>query len=114
MRIGILCALAVASFPCALSAQDFEGRMSSDVSRHALIECYKSNIVKLGASNKEPADTLLPSVEFLCKDEYTSLGFAYLDENSSIMPTLRRRDLEEARSQATIALIEARAKNPGD
>lgn len=79
--------------------------------RANLSECYRSNVLRLGAGNSESADTLLRGVRSICEPFESRLNTLYAPEivGKAAAAAAVGRDRAKAEGAAIAALLEARA-----
>jgi len=76
--------------------------------RDTLDACVLSKVVRLGKNNQESAETILKAVRAGCATEMKALEVAYYD--LGLNPAKADNDRRRAEEEATLALLEARAK----
>ena len=76
-----------------------------------LSECYRSNVLRLGAGNTETADTLLRGVRSICEPLEARLTNLYVPEIQGKIVVARQVTLDrrQAEDKAVTALLEQRA-----
>lgn len=94
-------------------------RMVAEVpgERIALQQCYRDNVLRLGASSIEGADTLLRGMRVICGSHRARLRELYAPEaqGNAVVDRAVAGDVLEAEDIAVAALLEARAKSaPGE